>query len=666
MTQPPFEALPTRPVTEVVNPLAQLQALQAAARHPDPAIHGPALNHVWVANSLHGTFVDGQIAAVELVGAHIGLAETQLTEGHGRATVFDLRTCTNGIKPEDLGLPALAGDTTKVLGIVVWRGNDPSQSIIEAIGVDQRVDPQTSLPLQPVEVRRLLLESPSAAMACEGANDAAWVPMGLGYELTPTISGAAGDMLVNADRNPDGTICELLVRPASLKGSCSVIRNVPTDYERQAAILFSAEDQNVALKAQQSRSKRSKALAAVLSLASLGVGAGMALGPSEMPDRLAVRNANDLVGSRDDAFVDGKPQAEAAYTEAILGRSREAVAAWMKGDEQGLNDIMAKYHYTQNWLPADKVEALDTATSFKELQDRFKALFPGSDIDLEVTSSSSMGLLDECTRDYLNVDELDQAKAGARAITDVLNAYDQRILNGAKIHFALSKNMRSKKNNMEAGGYAWYDGERTVIEIDATSDYNILNVAHEIKHMRNYMVNYEFTNSILRLNPPGLSESPYIPYSELTEETATKIDQYKLFAYSYGRTYVDEYPGDAGVEDDATVSEGWFEPAGVLQLDRSPLGEKRMNDLFELEEQYPGATAAFLKMAKPTAYTTVTASDNVIWGLGEMGRLPARGVFFGLFASFAYALVQSKKTKTIREQVAVAIGPQSMGFGPRY
>lgn len=556
-----------------------------SSHSPDPHLKDPAIRtlNMFVAN--HTAYLEGQTKATELAASQLGLDVQPLHKG--QAIAFDVDSQSTSLSPEELGLPQFQGKDSKILGLIIRR-SVAGETSVQLLAIDKHSQPHLCY-----------LESMSAGVNGQnhGVEDATWVEHGRARVATT-------EKVAVTKQVSKGLSTELIVPPPSDGSTYEVIRPQPTRYEQKLAFTHSPYDQERARRVNRAGKTVTRVAAVALGITSLFGLAAHQVQPTENPNNVAVRTVDDLVGSRDVKMIGNKPQVEALYDEATLGRAREALKAYMAGDMQALEAQRDKYGYKSNWADPEAVKALSEAKNFTELKERFARIVPTDGIFLSINTDDQYSSEDG---DKMTTTDFADAKKAAEAAVSVLNAFDREVIKESRFGIVLSKNV--KVDGEKVPGFMSL-GVKKYMVVDVKSAGLKNTFGHEVTHYQDDKKSTSLTYQMLSLNPIGLPEAIY------------KEKKYVGLGVSDGgyKITVDEYGRKNAGEDAATVAGQWFDGKGAVQLDRSSAGEKTLGYLLWLDKQKPGAMAEFLRRAQPVVYAHPSPGDYALYGVEELGK----------------------------------------------
>ncbi|MGB4800433.1 MAG: hypothetical protein WBP03_02865 [Candidatus Saccharimonadales bacterium] len=605
---------------------AYLRSLAADAFSPDPHVKYSAQRLLDGYVTSHGQYIRGVATAARNEIGRDGSVAVELSEGEGRTSVFTFDgDPTRTIDPVDFGLPSLAD--AAVLGVLLYSG-DKGQETIEAIVAEKRTAAFDGSPLPPNRFHLLRLENSAAAVegpnAVHGVEKAHWVQPG-----SSKITADSSLRLAVLSGQEGQT--ELRVAANENSGRLTLLRAQPATEERKKSLALSPADQISRLRKKERRQRASAA-----SLLAAVVLQGMALvgRPSQNPTALEVTTATELVTEGDQPAIDDVPQAESSFDTDTLRRSREAVDAYMKGNVAALHNQQQRYGYNTNWIKADTFEKIQAASDYAELEAVFNGAFSRLHVSLSVfgpheayqsndrNDARDLGEMDRSIiRTKLGSADLENAKRMTVGIAQTLESFDEKMFTDGemKLVFQLTKNLNTieppKDNDAEkvtrkVDGLARHTAshEAAVIDLDVDSTFSPPElVGHEFAHVRDSAERGKPSGTISSLNPRSGGQI-YVGASY--PAFSTKIDGGSVFSSQYSRYNPQE--------DYAEGAAAWQGPSGSVELDRSPRGEKLMYVLFDLESQYPGATAAFLQKQQPHVYRADT-KDKLWYALNATG-----------------------------------------------
>ncbi|HZM64253.1 MAG TPA: hypothetical protein VFB59_03920 [Candidatus Saccharimonadales bacterium] len=373
-------------------------------------------------------------------------------------------------------------------------------------------------------------------------------------------------------------------------GSARIIRQAPTRAEKTVASPYHEKEPGKLW-------RRLGAMAAGLAL----ITGASSLFSTDPGKNTEIKTAHELVLPAGTYMDNGIKQAEKFFSEDELSRSRKAFEAYFAGDTESLRAQAKALGYESNWMKAEAIAAVDRAESYDQLIAAFDKAFDGLPVKLKVFNNAN---IEGMASGYYHqpASDFDQAKQLALSVVRLFNVMDKEYLDKMEpLDYIITGKIKDIAEIEDPGGY-YVDGEKQsyIVLADAGGFLFFSNaeelVGHETGHYQD-LSKSEHGDS----NPTVFNLHPgqYVgPYPDVYRDAPTSVEGQHAVARAYGNVNQKE--------DTATVQEAINKVRPTLRWENSPLGEKQMAIIFEMEKKYPGFTASLLER------TTTDSQSDVI------------------------------------------------------
>lgn len=576
----------------------------------------------------HEGYLAGVAHSLEAQAAGSGMVVQQFNEGDKTAFGATNDVPDAPLDPEKLGLPAFTRADQTPLAVVLHDNPTKEGHVVGAIGLMARDNRTGALHEHYLESTAAIDETRGRAPAWRGAG---------GADLsTRSVDLLERDTVGNQRTKQSMQTVEAVkieYYGADQPAQARIVRPKPTRAEVRAAGAH-----------EEGWIRRNMRKLGVTAL----VAAGLATAPffhKDNPDAdLDLKNPDQMImreGYHEPK--NGVRQAEMSYDKKTLDRSREAFAAYARGDKAALQAEAAQYGYEKHWIPESTFEAVRNAKSPAEITAAFNGAMKDLPVQLKIGSENiSESHFSDGDYTFAPSKSLDDQKKMATGILNIFNLLDKsgaqqkiRPLEYVLIGHVTVENKRDKKAS-DPAGYFLIGNERHVSQIVLGTDYSDQAeriAAHETSHA------YSDTGVIgdgpesmnARINTLNPADHRY--YGN---------DWPKSPQYVKGNKVVDNlYGNDSEEEDLAVTGEALLVDQPVIVAKESTYLEKQQSFILAMEEAFPGFTAALLEHADVQYPTTAEkTTDNIIeavWSVLESGQLINAGaaalILLGVAAS---------------------------------
>ncbi len=558
-----------------------------------------------------------------------GLVTEQFNPGDKTAFVFDGKAGTH-LDLEALGLPRYDTPGHTSLALVVHEAPKGDKASTGAIEVLIREDATG-------DVRGRYLED-FGALDPSGERKPRWIGAGERELSTPQIE-TESQIVGNRQTGRSMQTVQSTKTYDGIKGQAQLIRPKPTSAERASG----GHRREGFVKRHAKKLGTLAALSATLAVAPF-------VHTSKSPESdIDLKNPDQMVqqaGYNPNQRKDVR-QAEEFFTKEPLNRSREAFAAYARGDKAALAAEAAKYEYQDNWIEPTTFEAVQKATSPQEIEAAFKKALDGLPVTLSFDASDIW--LDSFT--YTPSTSLEDQKKMTLGIMGVYNLLDKSSAqkNLHPIRYVLVASMKSKNDNgiTDPAGLFVNDSNNERIPqvllgtdyVDNAEEYAAHETAHDFSDTGVFGGSPKYMNGVISsLNPIDHVYTGYDNYSQSpTTIRGNKIAQ-------------DPYSNADDAEDLAKAAETILIDKPVIDAEESTFLEKQQAVLFEMEELFPGYTAAFLLRANVQYPATADNIENktaeAIWSALETAQLPNAALASLILLALAAGEVRRRQETT--------------------
>ncbi|HSW65935.1 MAG TPA: hypothetical protein VLI54_02250 [Bacillota bacterium] len=567
----------------------------------------------------------------------------------GEKTAFAMKDdkAVKPLDPQSLGLPAFETPGYTPLAVVVHEGTRTGKPAIGAIEMLVRED-------RTGEIRGRYLENFGALDASRG-HKPQWVGGGsaeLSASEVATDSQIVGNpKTAHAMQTVQAT--EIDYRGDGKQGHAHLIRPKPTAVEAAAG----AGRKEGFIKRHAKKLGTLAALSATLAAAPF-------VHSAKSPDSdVDLKNPDQMVqqaGYNPQRPKDGVRQAEEFFTKGPLDRSREAFAAYARGDKAALAAEAAKYEYQDNWIDPSTFENVKKATSPQEIEVAFKKALEG----LPITISFDAGAAQYDGYTYQPSTNLEDQKQIAMGVMRVYNLLDKSSMQEHMhpIQYVLVASMKSTRKGgvaEPAGLFLDDTSYRRAPQVVLATNYSSIAeslAAHETGHDFSdtgvFAGNPKYMNGVMNsLNPAGHNYVGYDNYSE----SPTSINGNKIAE--------DPYSNAEDAEDLANTVETVLVDKPVITAEESTFLEKQQAVIFEMERLNPGFTAAFLLRADVKYPTAVDKAQDktieAIWSALDVAQVPNEAAAGLILFALAASMVRRRQETTDSRKYGVI--PASAG-----
>jgi hypothetical protein len=369
-----------------------------------------------------------------------------------------------------------------------------------------------------------------------------------------------------------------------------------------------------------------------------------------------ITTAQEMVLPGGTATDGGVRQAEQFFNDETLDRSRDAFAAYYRGDTNALQEQAKANGYESNWISPQAIAEIKQAGSISELQAAFEKAFAGAPISLSVcdTEKSLKNIFDQYNYKYTPTSNLDRSRSLALGIVDFWNIMDKRYLKNMQPlqYMVVDSIIKQASNGLDPAGYYHRaaDGETTdqILLLDDNYRNDSGLIAHESGHYvdlsRTNGSGGKVSNITAWLNPVGYSYAG----SHDFESSSTSYEGEHVSSSPYGNASEIESVGEGSVK--------VLGPKPKLSWEHSARGEKESALIFELEKEQPGFTASLLLRATTEHPSAISKSVNAMLFYGEGAQLPIRGAATLLLLSLLAGAIRARNARAIIRQYGLAPG----------
>jgi hypothetical protein len=292
------------------------------------------------------------------------------------------------------------------------------------------------------------------------------------------------------------------------------------------------------------------------------------------------------------AFDRGIPQAEAGFTEDVLGRVDTALEAYYNNDAPALRQQAEALGFRDGWVNAIALEKVRQADNPEQLNAAFREAMGEVPVTLEIVQDQPTA--DKLSEFYYHdpVKDFDKDKSLTLDMVGVLNTMSlQMVKDLGPYTFAVISDMGLKNKDGTRGepadGYhaTLPDGRNVIVIREAASSRGEIVAAHEATHAEDLEEIGGLSAMVDELNPSGIEYGRNGDY----KDAHTSIDG--------NRFAVTGYATESETEDVAELGSDIINPhpERLYLKDGNSLSEKYVALMAALDKRYPGFSASALK-----------------------------------------------------------------------
>lgn len=366
-----------------------------------------------------------------------------------------------------------------------------------------------------------------------------------------------------------------------------IIRRAPSRDERTAANPYHDRKPSALRRAART------AVAATATVAAAVAGVAKIVPKASDPHKNAqLTSASSAILTAGTSSAGGVEQAEQFFKEPELLRVQDAIDAYFRGDQAALRQQMEASNFHPNWIPTEAIATIEKAQTHEEIEVAFNAIFKDafSNLTIRLIVCNEEPELKNIGNSAATVaTDVERTRQLALSIITLYNMFDRRMLDNNlpdSLDYMVVGTITTYQDR-ELGGYYLgrsdeYTRSRVVLSEIMPADEL---VGHETTHYMNMRDVGVFSRMFMELNPDGYS---YVGANEW-QNSSTVVDGWNVAFRSYANASSDE--------DAAVMGERLLAEHPELVLENSPLSEKLVAMIAELEKQYPGFTASLMQRA---------------------------------------------------------------------